>query len=137
MRNKISFIGVGNMATAILNGITNNATDTVALSDIILFDRNAEKMEKYAEKGAHVANELHEAIALADCIILCVKPQNLQQNQATNQRRKQAYNLYCRRNYNRNDISQCQKCAHCPCYAQHTDAYRSRSECALQNRRCL
>ena len=79
MRNKISFIGVGNMATAILNGITNNATDTVALSNIILFDHNAEKMKKYAEKGAYVASELHEAITLADCIILCVKPQNFQE----------------------------------------------------------
>ena len=76
MRRKISFIGVGNMASAILNGIATGSVDAVEWSDIILFDHKAEKMQKYADMGARIAYSLHEAIKLADCVILCVKPQN-------------------------------------------------------------
>ena len=76
MRSKISFIGVGNMATAILNGITTRPLSPMPWSDIILFDNNEEKMQRYAANGAHIAKNLREAIELSDCVILCVKPQN-------------------------------------------------------------
>ena len=76
MRNKIAFIGIGNMATAILNGITNKDSNIVQWSDIALYDRDVEKMKKYAEMGAYIANDLQDAASISDCVILCVKPQN-------------------------------------------------------------
>jgi len=76
MRTKISFIGVGNMATAILNGITGKPVDPVLWSDIALYDRDEEKMKRYAQKGAYIAKDLSDAIEVSDSIILCVKPQN-------------------------------------------------------------
>jgi len=76
MRKTISFIGIGNMASAILNGITTRVSDPVSWSDIVLYDRNADKMQNFAALGARVAKNLTDAISGSDCIILCVKPQN-------------------------------------------------------------
>ena len=76
MRSKIAFIGVGNMASAILGGITSRKTDPILWSDIILFNRHREKIEKYESLGAYIAESLEEAVSAADCILLCIKPQN-------------------------------------------------------------
>lgn len=76
MRKKIAFIGVGNMATAILLGITSRDVDPIAWSDIILFNRHKEKIEKYSQCGAYIADTLTEAVNNADCVMLCVKPQS-------------------------------------------------------------
>ncbi len=76
MRKRISFIGVGNMATAILKGITSRIDDPVLWSEIILYDTHRDKIEKYADCGATLADSLKEAVLGADCIILCVKPQS-------------------------------------------------------------
>ena len=76
MRKKIAFIGVGNMASAILRGITSRESEAVLWSDIILYNRHKEKIEKYKTFGAVIADTLEEAIYNADCVLLCVKPQN-------------------------------------------------------------
>ena len=65
--------------SAIISGITSKDVDPIKWSDILLYDSNAEKMEKYALEGAHIAQNLKEAALAADCIILCVKPQNFAQ----------------------------------------------------------
>lgn len=77
MGKKIAFIGVGNMATAILTGITSQeACESVSWSDIILFNRHPEKLLPFKKNGAYIAASLKEAVEMADCVFLCVKPQN-------------------------------------------------------------
>ena len=72
MRKKVAFIGVGNMATAVICGMISGGFDA---SDIILFDRHIEKMQAFKGKGAIVASSVAEAAELSDCIMICVKPQ--------------------------------------------------------------
>lgn len=76
MRTKLAFIGVGNMATATLTGITSGENAFVAWSDIVLYDTQKEKLEKIATLGAKIADSVKDAVESADCILLCVKPQN-------------------------------------------------------------
>ncbi len=71
---KTAFIGIGNMATAIINGMTRNGA--FPWSEIILHNRHIEKIASYAEKGALIAPSLQEAVSSAECVFLCVKPQN-------------------------------------------------------------
>lgn len=74
MRNKFAFIGVGNMASAIISGIT-LGEGALPWDSIVLFDRSPEKMQSFANKGAIVADSVTHAVELADCVLLCVKPQ--------------------------------------------------------------
>lgn len=76
MRKKIAFIGVGNMATAILSGITSRSVAPILWSDIVLYNRHVEKITKYEAMGACLAGSLNEAVEIADCVVLCVKPQS-------------------------------------------------------------
>ena len=70
----IAFIGVGNMAGAIINGILK--AGIVDHSHLILYDLFPEKCAAYVEKGAIMASSPAEAAAKADCVVLSVKPQN-------------------------------------------------------------
>lgn len=71
---KIAFIGVGNMAGAIIGGMLRSGA--VNHAHLILSDRFPEKCEVYAAKGAVMAATPAEAAAQADCVVLSVKPQN-------------------------------------------------------------
>ena len=76
MREKIAFIGVGNMASAIIAGITSAQNSLVRTSDVILHNRHREKIEKYALDGMYIADSLTDAVTKADCVVLCIKPQS-------------------------------------------------------------
>ncbi len=70
----IAFIGVGNMAGAIIGGMLKSGA--VDYPHLILSDRFADKCAAYVEQGAVLAATPAEAAAKADCVVLSVKPQN-------------------------------------------------------------
>lgn len=73
MKN-ITFIGAGNMASAIANGII--SSNLIEPNKIILFDKNEEQYSKFNSECIH-AKSIFDAIELADFIFLSVKPQNI------------------------------------------------------------
>lgn len=75
MNKTISFIGAGNMAFAIIGGLTNAASSLpVPKSNITLFDANTAQYDKF-EGDFNIAATLSDALK-ADIIFLAVKPQN-------------------------------------------------------------
>ena len=71
---KIAFIGVGNMANAIIGGLLRSGA--VDCAHLILSDKIPDKCADYVKNGAAFASSPTEAAAGADCIVLSVKPQN-------------------------------------------------------------
>lgn len=73
MGNKIAFIGVGNMAGAIIKGILEKK-GAFERKDIILYDKLQEKMQAY--DGMALAQSAPDAVKAADYVVFAVKPQN-------------------------------------------------------------
>lgn len=73
---KLAFIGVGNMATAIIGAVTSGNIG-VSFSDLVIFDKFSEKCEGFKNKGAAVANSVTDAVREAEYVLLAVKPQNI------------------------------------------------------------
>lgn len=73
---KILFIGAGNMASAIANGLSN--ANLVDDKNVILFDKNIEQYSKFNTSFSY-ANDMNEGIETADYIFLSVKPQNVKE----------------------------------------------------------
>lgn len=74
--NKIGFIGVGNMSSAIINGIC--ASNHIHPTNIYGYNRTTEKTHLlHAKTGIQVASSIKELVETVDIIILGVKPQNL------------------------------------------------------------
>lgn len=73
---KIGFIGAGNMAEAIIKGIIKSRISRT--SEIYASDINQDRL-KYIKKltGINVFNDNLKVIKNSDIIILCVKPQNI------------------------------------------------------------
>lgn len=71
---KLGFIGMGNMASAIMGGIT--AMQVVSANEIIGADISAQGREKIKQQfGIQVTDNNKEVIKRAEVVILCVKPQ--------------------------------------------------------------
>jgi len=75
MTNKLAFIGSGNMATALINGLL---ADGYPADSITASDQLAEKRENLAGSGIHTTDDNCDAVSGADVVILAVKPQILQ-----------------------------------------------------------
>jgi pyrroline-5-carboxylate reductase len=71
---RIAFIGVGNMANAIIGGLLR--CGAVDPSHLILCDKFPDKCADYVRNGAALASSPAEAVRDADCVVLSVKPQN-------------------------------------------------------------
>lgn len=70
---KIAFLGVGNMAGAILGSLRGIVQD----EDILLYDRFPAAVERFADRAYRIVDSAPAAVRDADCIIFAVKPQNL------------------------------------------------------------
>ncbi len=70
---KIGFIGTGNIAAAIFNGIT--FSGYIKPQNIIVFDTNYDKTTHFLDKGASCASNVQELCLLSEYVFLTVKPQ--------------------------------------------------------------
>lgn len=77
MNGKLGFIGVGNMAGAILNGIISSGIQKC--EDIVLFDLFPDKMLRFKDEGCKIASSECELVKKCDSIILAIKPQGFKE----------------------------------------------------------
>lgn len=70
---KIGFVGYGNMAVAILNGI--NASGSIASNTICVYDIDKSKKDLAESFGYSFADSADEIFDTCEYIFLCIKPQ--------------------------------------------------------------
>lgn len=71
---KTGFIGAGNMATAIINGILRQKAEKP--ENIFVFDLDENKLRTMGEKGVGTLTSCRELTEKSDIIVLAIKPQN-------------------------------------------------------------
>lgn len=82
---KISFIGGGNMAGALIGGLcdsyaSNPATAVFKPADMHVVDVNAESLQRLTDKfGVITSQQIDEQLQQADVIVLAVKPQQMRE----------------------------------------------------------
>ena len=75
MKNKIAFLGAGNMAHALINGLL---ADGFSATNILASDPDSEKLNYLSStKGINACPTNKEAVAQAGVVVLAVKPQIL------------------------------------------------------------
>lgn len=74
MSFKVGFIGSGNMAGAIIEGILRKSI--VPVNDLSVFDKDKSKLDKFRAKGIKAAETIQDLAKKCDIIFLSVKPQN-------------------------------------------------------------
>lgn len=77
MEKRIGFIGAGNMATAIINGLLKNKV--VPADRINVFDISETQLKAMAEKGINTKAKGNDVVKNSDIIVLAVKPQNYEE----------------------------------------------------------
>ncbi len=73
---KLSFIGAGNMAGAIMGGLLDGFCKP---QDITIYDVSEKAVERWSKKGVQVTKSVKEAVEQSDVTILAVKPNVLMQ----------------------------------------------------------
>lgn len=73
----LGFIGAGNMAKAIINGII--STTILLPKQIAVFDINTEKCDYFKQRGTQIAQSASELVTDCNTIMLAVKPQNFEE----------------------------------------------------------
>ena len=71
---KIGFIGAGNMATAIVNGLISQQNGKADFINV--FDVSSEKCDIIAKLGVNICKTGEDVVKSSDIIVLAVKPQN-------------------------------------------------------------
>lgn len=75
MQEKIAVIGVGNMASAILNGVL--MSNIISSGDVLLYDIDMNKTSSFMSQGCVIAESATETVNSAKYVLLSVKPQVL------------------------------------------------------------
>lgn len=72
---KLGFIGVGNLATAILNGVV--AAEEIPANEIMIYDINSCRISELSEKlGVCAAENANEVAAKCEYVAIAVKPKD-------------------------------------------------------------
>lgn len=74
MTDRIGFIGAGNMAWAIVEGILNKKVTDAA--NLAVCNRTPAKCDRFAQRGVRVMGSIAELTHGCDIVFLAVKPQN-------------------------------------------------------------
>lgn len=77
MKERVGFIGAGNMATAIVDGMLR--AGMAAPPQIVVCDKSEEKCALMRQKGCTVAGDAAETVRSCNLVFLAVKPQNYEE----------------------------------------------------------